>query len=58
MGVEQIGTVERVQSGVDFTNMLQAAFASKNPKSTKGTDDLTVFLHFWNLCVCFEYTCW
>ncbi len=39
-------TVERVQSGVNFTNMLQPAFASKDPKSAKGTDDLTVFLHF------------
>jgi hypothetical protein len=26
--------------------MLQPAFASKDPKSAKGTDDLTVFLHF------------
>ncbi len=46
MGVEKIVTVERVQSGVNFTNMLQAAFASKDPKSAKGTDDLIVFLHF------------
>jgi len=31
-------------AGVDFTNILQAAFAHKDPKSTKSTVDLTVFL--------------
>jgi len=38
--------------GVDFTNDLQAAFARTAPKSVKRTDDLTVFLRFWDLhCV-------
>ncbi len=28
--------------------VLRAAFVHPDPKSTKDTDDLTVFLRFWN----------
>jgi len=34
--------------GVDFINVLQAAFAHANPKSTKKTDGLTAY---FTLCV-------
>jgi len=35
---------------VYFTNVLQAAFIQKIPKAQKDTtDDLTVFLRFWDL---------
>jgi len=37
--------------GVDFPNVVRAAFALPDPKSAKDTDDLTVFLCFWDLCV-------
>jgi len=33
----------------DFNNILLAAFKSTDYKSKKDTDDLTVFLHFWDL---------
>ncbi len=33
--------------GVDFINVLQAAFAHANPKSTKKTDGLTAFFMLW-----------
>jgi len=40
-----------LQSGVLCTNVLQAAFANKDPiKAQKDTNDLTVFLRFWDLC--------
>jgi len=35
--------------GIHFTNVLQAAFAPKDTKVQKDTDDLTVFLHLWDL---------
>ena len=35
---------------VDFPNIIRAAFALPDPKSAKDTDDLTVFLRFWDLC--------
>ncbi len=38
-----------VRSGVNFINVLRAAFTCLDPKSTKNSDDLTVFLRFWNL---------
>jgi len=35
--------------GVNFINILRAAFTWKDPKSAKkDIDDLTVFLHFWD----------
>ncbi len=37
----------RVSTGVNFINVLQAVLTYKVQKDT---DDLTVFLHFWNLC--------
>jgi len=33
----------QVSPGVDFTNILRAAFTLSDPKSTKKTDGLTVF---------------
>ncbi len=36
--------------GVDFTNILRAAFPRVDPKSAKKTYNLTVFLCFWDLC--------
>jgi len=36
--------------GVDFINVLQAALALRFQKAQKDTDDLTVFLRFWDLC--------
>jgi hypothetical protein len=36
--------------GVDFTNVLQSSFSAQIPKAQKDTDDLTVFLCFWDLC--------
>jgi len=35
--------------GVNFINVLQAAFAPVDPKSVKDIDDLTKFLCFWEL---------
>jgi hypothetical protein len=36
--------------GVNFINVLQEAFAYSDPKNTKKTDNLTVFLHVGDLC--------
>jgi len=36
-------------SGGDFTNIQLAAFLQADPESTKKTDNLTVFLRFWDL---------
>jgi len=35
--------------GVNFINVLQAAFTSADLKSPKKADNLTVFLRFWDL---------
>jgi hypothetical protein len=35
--------------GVNFTNVLQKAFASKDSKVQKDTDNLTIFLYFGDL---------
>ncbi len=35
---------------VNFINILCDASKHADPKSAKDTDDLTEFLHFWNLC--------
>ncbi len=37
------------RQGVNFTNILCTAFVRKDPKSAKYTDDMTVFLCFWDL---------
>ena len=34
----------KLTTGVNFINILQAAFAHADPKSVKNTDNLTVFL--------------
>jgi len=39
----------QARSKVDFTNVLHAAFTCSDSKSTKDSDDLTVFLRFWDL---------
>ncbi len=37
----------KLMAGVDFTNILQAAFTTADPENEKkDNDDLTVFLHF------------
>jgi hypothetical protein len=38
-------------SGVDFTNLLPAAFTRTDPKSTKSTDGFTIFCGF-EICAC------
>ncbi len=40
----------KVTTEVDFANILCAAFMHVDPKGTQNTDDLTVFLHFCDLC--------
>jgi len=35
---------------VDFTNILRAAFMPADPKSTKDTNNVTVYLRLWDLC--------
>jgi len=35
--------------GVNFIDVLRAAFTCADPKSAKNTDNLTVFLRFWDL---------
>ncbi len=35
--------------GVNFTNILSAAFIRADPKCAENSNDLTVFLSFWNL---------
>ena len=42
-------TFELMKPGVDFTNVLQAAFTRTDPKSAIKLLNLTVFLHFWDL---------
>jgi len=41
--------------GVNFTNILQAAFKhtdyAQRSQKLKKIDSLTVFLHFWDLCL-------
>ncbi len=41
----------KLTAGVNFTNVSKAAFAHTDPKSTKKTDNFTVFFCIWNLCV-------
>ncbi len=43
------GFVEPVPTGVNFINVLHAAFASAEPNSIKKTVKSSVFLHFWDL---------
>jgi len=40
-----------ITPGVNIINVLQAAFALKDPKSSNMTDNLNVFLRFWDLRV-------
>jgi len=40
---------ESQQPGVNFINILWAAFTVADPESAKNTDNLTVSLHFWDL---------
>ena len=44
-------TLMKSTPGVNFINVLQAAFVLADPKSVKKTDNLTVFLCFWDLRV-------
>ncbi len=48
-------TLMKLSPGVNSINVLQATFACADPKCAKKTDNLTVFLHCWdldvNLCV-------
>jgi len=37
--------------GVNFTNVLQAAFAQADPKSKKRLATILSFVRFWDLCV-------
>ncbi len=46
----QIFTEESMRTGVDFTNILHAAFTCADPKSIKNTDDLTVFFGAFGIC--------
>jgi hypothetical protein len=39
----------KLTTGVNFINVLQAAFTHPDPESAKETDNLTVFLRFWDL---------
>jgi len=39
----------KLTTGVDFTNILMEAFMHADPEGAKDTDDLTVFLRFWDL---------
>jgi len=41
----------KLTPGVDFINVLWAAFMHADPKSAKKTDNLTLFLLFQELCV-------
>jgi len=38
-------------AGVNFTNILQAAFSHADPKRKKDTFDLTLFLHFFGFAL-------
>ncbi len=42
-------TLMKLTPGVDFIKVLRAAFAHVDPKSVKDTENLTEFLHFWDL---------
>ncbi len=46
---DMIRLVTTVTPGVNFINILRAAFALTDPDSTKKTDNLTVFLCFRDL---------
>jgi hypothetical protein len=39
----------KLTQGVNFTNILCAAFIHADPKCAKKSNDLTVFLSFWDL---------
>jgi hypothetical protein len=39
----------RVMPGFNFINILQEAFKCADPKSTKNTDDLTVFFYTFGI---------
>jgi len=39
----------RSKPGVNFINIPQVAFKCTDPESAKKTDNLTVFLRFWDL---------
>jgi hypothetical protein len=39
----------KLTTGVNFTNVLRAAFDHEDPKIAKNTGGLTVFLQFWDL---------
>jgi len=41
--------VGEIDTRFNFTNVLWAAFTNKDTKSAKDTDNLTVFLCFWDL---------
>ncbi len=36
--------------GVDFTTFYEQLLCAEIPKEQKDTNDLIVFLHFWDLC--------
>jgi len=44
-------TLMKLMAGVNFTNILQAAFSHADPKRKKDTFDLTLFLHFFGLAL-------
>jgi hypothetical protein len=50
LGSSRVRAAVKLTPGVDFANILQAAFTRKNSKSTKDIENLT-FLHFWDLWV-------
>jgi len=39
----------KLSPGVNFTNVLRAAFMRSDPKSAKKTDNWTVFLRLWDM---------
>ena len=47
VGIAKIAAV--LKSGVNFTNILQAAFTPADPKSKKKTVKSSSFLLFWDL---------
>ncbi len=44
-----IKRIDTFTAGVNFINILCTAFAQADPTSVKDTDDLIVFLRFWDL---------
>ncbi len=46
-----LGLLYFVTTGVNFINIFSTAFTHADPKAQIDTDDLTEFLHFWDLCV-------